>query len=240
MEAATGCSQLLCAGLRGKWEKGNAAALQFLMGSSSREQSTEGDTQAHTAICVQSPALGRALTKIRQKGPAVPPPARPFTRCTTKCSQGQACWEEQEMGAEGSEAFFFFFCKYNSCHSPTSCWWQLHPASLQAPVLPPLCLGLGAQHEPTPSLLLLSQIPNSTSRLGVQGGVQSTVPCPVPLPGSMCRRPALKHTCQASSASPLILQKVKSLPALRLRVMFPLQQCDFLPKIHERWSFVFI
>lgn len=59
------------------------------------------------------------------------------------------------------------------------------------------------------------------------------VPCPVPLPGSMCRRPALRHTCQASSAPPLMLHKVKSLPALKLRVMFPLQQCDFLPKSME-------
>jgi len=51
MEAATGCSQLLCVRLRDKREKRNAAALQFFMGSSSKEQSnTEGATQAHTAI----------------------------------------------------------------------------------------------------------------------------------------------------------------------------------------------
>jgi len=53
-------------------------------------------------------------------------------------------------------------------------------------------------------------------------------------------RCALRHICQTSSYPPLMLHKVKSLPALRLRVMFPLQQCDFLPKIHGRQCFVFI
>lgn len=53
-------------------------------------------------------------------------------------------------------------------------------------------------------------------------------------------RSVLRHICQSSSDPPQRLHKVKSLPVLTLRVMLPLQQCDFLPKIHGRQCFILI
>lgn len=53
-------------------------------------------------------------------------------------------------------------------------------------------------------------------------------------------RSVLKHICQSSSDPLQRLHKVKSLPALIFRVIFPLQQCDFLPKIHGRRCFILI
>lgn len=190
-------------------------ALQFLIGSLSKGQSdAEGTTRAHAAIRTQSPPLGRALTKIRQKGPAVPPPAWPFMR---KCSQGGACWGEQGLGAEGPRAFFF----YSSWHNPTSILpvsklWSHCPFAAFSAQTRPTSSPSGATHnpsgqgatQPSPSLLLQSQAPASTPRLTALGGFHSRVLSTTPV-WSCCHMQRASGS-PARLAQPLHLHFIKS------------------------------
>lgn len=135
---------------------------------------------------------GHASIKARQKPCHLH--AWPFTR---KCSH-LVFWEEQGLGAEGTETFYTVPSIF-----PTLFSWQVHPAS--------------------PEALHDVVLPSHFHHL---------------LRANM--RSVLRHNCQSSSDPPQRFHKVKSLPALTFRVMFPLQQCDFLPKIHGRQCCILI
>lgn len=129
---------------------------------------------------------GHASIKARQKSSHLH--AWPFTRKGSHL----VFWEEQGLGAEGTETFYTVPSIF-----PTPFSWQLPPTS--------------------PQTLHDAMVPSPFHHL-----LRANV------------RFVLRHICESSSDPPQRFHKVQSLPVLTFRVMFPLQQCDFLPKIRGR------